>query len=97
MKFTLQGPFKENVHILMRKAGYHFLGENKERKELVFARPPKGYPRFHLYVKTEGNNLIFSLHLDQKKPVYKGAAAHAGEYETETIIKEAERIKQIIT
>jgi hypothetical protein len=94
MRFILQGPFKENVHILMRKAGYHFLGQDKG--ELNFTRPARGYPRFHVYLKIEDDNLIFNLHLDQKKPIYKGAPAHAGEYETDTVSKEAERIKQII-
>jgi len=47
-------------------------------------------------VKVEGENLIFNLHLDQKAPIYKGAPAHAGEYDGELVSKEAERIKQIL-
>jgi hypothetical protein len=80
----------------MRRAGYHFQGKDEERSELIFARPPRGFPRFHIFVKVEGENLIFNLHLDQKKPIYKGAPAHSGEYESETVEKEAERIKQFI-
>ena len=30
MKFTLKGPFKENVYILMRKTGYYFRGKFAE-------------------------------------------------------------------
>lgn len=104
MKFALNGPLKENISNLMRKAGYHFQGEDEEKKELSFVRPPRGYPRFHLYVKIDGSagspqdkdHLIFNLHLDQKKPIYKGAAAHAGEYDGEIVEKEAERIKQAL-
>ena len=96
MKFVLKGPFKENVYNLMRKAGYYFQGEDKEKEELIFTRPPRGYPRFHLYLKIEDGNLIFNLHLDQKRPIYKGAPAHAGEYDGEIVSKEAERIKQIL-
>ena len=96
MQFTTQGPFKENLYNLMRKVGYHFQGEEKERRELSFVRPPRGYPRFHIYLKIEGEDLIFNLHLDQKKPVYKGAPAHAGEYDSEIVKKEAERIKEIL-
>ena len=47
-------------------------------------------------MKVEGENLIFNLHLDQKRPIYKGAPAHAGEYDGEIVSKEAERIKEIL-
>ncbi len=88
----------------MRKIGYHFQGEEKEKEEFIFTRPPKGYPRFHIYLKIDDStdspqeikNLIFNLHLDQKKPIYKGTTAHSGEYEGELVEKETERIKQIL-
>jgi len=112
MKFILKGPFQNNIYNLMRKAGYHLRepqrsvkmnevhrlqGEDKEKKEeFIFTRPPRGYPRFHLYLKVKNENLIFNLHLDQKRPIYKGAPAHSGEYEGEIVEKEAERIKQFI-
>ncbi len=96
MRFILSGPFKENIYSLMRKIGYRFQRENKEKGELVFSRPPKGYPRFHIYLKIENDNLILNLHLDQKGPIYKGAPAHSGEYEGEVVEKETERIKQIL-
>lgn len=94
MKFILKGPFRENLYSLMRKIGYHFQKEDKDKKELIFTRPPKGYPRFHIYLKIENENLILNLHLDQKRPIYKGASAHAGEYEGEVVVEEVERIKQ---
>ena len=102
MKFTLNGPFKENIHSLMRKAGYHFQGKNENNAELIFAKPPQGYPRFHIYLKIDGSisspqgSLIFNLHLDQKKPIYKGTTAHSGEYESELVEIEAERIKNTV-
>jgi len=96
MKFVLKGPFKENIYSLMRRVGYYFLGQEKEKGELIFVRPPKGYPRFHIYLKIENENLILNLHLDQKRPIYKGATAHAGEYEGEVVEAEAKRIKQIL-
>lgn len=80
----------------MRKIGYHFQSEDKEKGEFVFSRPPKGFPRFHLFLEIKNDNLIFNLHLDQKKPIYKGAPAHAGEYDGEIVKKEAERIKRTI-
>lgn len=98
MEFILKGSFAENPYSFMRKIGYHFQREDDKRSELIFIRPIKknDYPRFHLYMKTEKENLILSLHLDQKRPVYKGVSAHSGEYEGEVLEKEAERIKQII-
>ena len=96
MRFELKGPFKENIYNLMRKAGYHFLGRDEKTNEMNFARPTRGYPRFHLFVKVEDENLIFNLHLDQKRPIYEGAPAHAGEYQGELVSKEAERIKQTL-
>ena len=80
----------------MRKIGYHFQRKDKEQQELIFVRPSKGYPRFHIYLKKDDEDLIFNLHLDQKKPIYKGTAAHAGEYEGEAVEKESERIKEIL-
>ena len=37
-----------------------------------------------------------NLHLDQKKPVYRGTVAHSGEYEGEIVAKEIARIKNIL-
>lgn len=77
----------------MRKAGYHFLKKDEAKSELIFVRPPRGYPRFHIYLKVENKSLILNLHLDQKKPIYKGTTAHSGEYDGELVKKETERIK----
>ena len=98
MEFILKCPLKENLYSLMREVGYRFQGEDKAKSELIFIRPLEGddYPRFHLYIKTEGENFIFNLHLDQKRPIYKGVPAHAAEYDGEVVEKEIERIKQIL-
>jgi len=112
MKFEIKGPFRENIYSLMRKAGYPPVplskGQEKQKAELEFARPAKGYPRFHLFIKIQNDTLIFNLHLDQKRPiypvrrfltsngVYKGVPAHAGEYDSEVVEKEAERIKKVL-
>ena len=97
MRFIINGSFKENIYSLMRKVGYIFQSRDKERVVLIFIRPlgRNGYPRFHLYLKVEQDELIFNLHLDQKRPIYKGTSAHSGEYEGAVVETEAERIKQI--
>jgi len=98
VKITLQS--SENIQNIMRRCGYFFIKE--ENGELAFARPMSssgsGYPRFHIYVNMEKfpRETSLNLHLDQKKPVYRGTTAHVGEYDGETVIKEAERIKQTL-
>ena len=96
MKFELKGPLKENIYNLARELGYYFLRENREENEFELARPARGYPRFHLFISIENDVTIFKLHLDQKRPSYQGASAHAGEYDSEIVQKEADRIKQIL-
>jgi len=98
MKFILKGPLQNNINNMTRKIGYYFLEKKEAKSEYVFVRLISGnnYPRFHLFIKTENGDLIFNLHLDQKRPIYEGAPAHAGEYEGETVEKEAERIKEIL-
>lgn len=93
MQIIIKGPLKDNIYNLMRKAGYSFEGRNGEKEESVFARPARGYPRFHIYLKQEKDDFVFNLHLDQKKPIYRGASAHAGEYVGETVEAEVKRIK----
>jgi len=78
----------------MRKIGYHFQGQSGQ--EFSFVRPVRGYPRFHIYLKEDGSDLILNLHLDQKRPSYQGTTAHSGEYEGRIVEDEAERIKQVL-
>jgi len=81
----------------MRECGYHFEGTDEKTGELVFIRrlSVSDYPRFHAYLKHDAvsEELIISFHLDQKKPTYKGAIAHSGEYGGEIVGKEAKRIR----
>ena len=52
------------------------------------------YPRFHLYLKEENNEIIFDLHLDQSKTVYSGAKAHNADYDSPEVKQELVRIFQ---
>jgi len=90
MTFVIKNQ-KDNIINLTRKIGYFFIGSS-------FIRPLErsGYPRFHLYISEKDKELIFNLHIDQKRPIYKGAPAHAGEYEGQVVETEIERIKQIL-
>ncbi len=91
MKFIIKNTSGDNIINLARKIGYYFQNES-------FVRPleRRGYPRFHLYIEENNNELTFNLHLDQKRPVYKTAHDHAAEYEGKLVENEAERIKQTL-
>ena len=68
----------KNIPNLLQELGYRFYAQEKE--ESIFLKNNK--------------DLHFNLHLDQKKPIYKGAPAHSAEYDGEILKKEAERIKE---
>lgn len=91
MKFAIKNN-GENTLNLMRKIGYLFQKEN----QFVRLLERNNYPRFHLYIKENKEEIILDLHLDQKRPIYKGAPAHAGEYQGKVVETEAQRIKQIL-
>ncbi len=54
------------------------------------------YPRYHVYIKQEGDFVSFDLHLDQKRPIYEGVTAHSGEYDGEVVEREGERISALL-
>jgi len=85
---------KSNPASFMRSCGYSL--ERAEGNELSFMRRIAGggdYPRLHAYTHMENDTLVVNLHLDQKKPSYDGANAHSGEYDSDLVVDEAERIK----
>ena len=95
MKILIENK-NETVVTLARKIGYRPMGVD-EKGEYNLVRPlSRDYPRFHIYVKKEGDTFYINLHLDQKQPSYKGSSAHSGEYEGELVEREAERIKNIL-
>ena len=97
MRFNLENK-TGNIALVLRRAGYHYL--NSRDDEMNFVRPlgQDAYPRFHLFVIENKPKKQFTctLHLDQKKPSYKGATAHSGEYDSPILTQESDRIKQIL-
>jgi len=92
MTFELNNPNYNIVHFV-RLIGYKPLGYT-ERQELNCVRPlGADYPRFHLYIRQHSASVICNLHLDQKKPSYKGTTAHSGDYDSEVVREEAKRIQ----
>jgi hypothetical protein len=89
---------KENPINLLRRVGYVF--QRKEGDEMSFVRvlARAGYPRFHIYCRIEGPNLIINLHLDQKKETYGDSTRHHGEYDNSAALEqEANGIKSIVS
>ena len=85
-----------NLQNLVRQVGYKPIGVT-DRGELNCVRPlGADYPRFHLYIIEKPDIITLNLHLDQKKPVYEGATAHSGDYDSETVKEEAQRIRDVI-
>ena len=97
MDFTIKD-LNINIVEVARKTGYLIIdtkgtGEYNLVRKLDF----NNYPRFHAYVTQQGSNYNFSLHLDQKAPIYKGVHAHNGEYFGPIIDTEIDRIKNILS
>ena len=99
MDFTIKD-IKKSVSEAARELGYIII-DTRENGEynLVRRLDRDNYPRFHVYLKQQGYNYIFSLHLDQKKPIYgtkgvNGVHAHNGEYFGPVVEEEADRIKK---
>ena len=96
MDFVIKN-IQESIVGVARQLGYVII-DTKENGEYNLVRKfsANHYPRFHAYVKQLGNDFVFSLHLDQKAPVYKGTHAHSGEYFGPVVENEADRIKEIL-
>ena len=80
----------------IRRAGYGVVLDRRAGTVKSYVKRIHGdqFPRFHLYVETQGDEWVFNLHLDQRAPVYAGVTAHSGEYEGAVVEREAERIAQ---
>lgn len=94
MRFEVNLP-KENTMVFMRRCGYASEGVDSKTNELKFSKYlGAAYTRFHAYCaeNNDDRRVMVSLHLDQKRPSYKGASAHSGEYEGPLLEAEAQRI-----
>lgn len=88
----------EPPEIFLRHAGYGFIYDRRSGQESCVRRLGGSfYPRFHMYIEENNEQIIFNLHLDQKQPSYAGAHAHNAEYDGEAVAGEIERIKNFIT
>jgi hypothetical protein len=96
MEFVIKN-VQKNIVSVARELGYLII-DSRENNEYNLVRKLNhdNYPRFHLYVKQNGYDYTFSLHLDQKAPIYKGTHAHSGEYFGPVVEEESDRIKEVL-
>ena len=97
MRLFFKKFFRENTRTLLQHCGYHFTGIFKGEPGFARRLSRNQYPQFHIYVnKDDAQELILNLHFDAKRPSYSGSSMHSGEYETEIVKEEAERVKGFI-
>ena len=91
MNFQIKANLKYPWERILQQAGYHLHNDS-----FVKRLSSDFYPRFHVYLRKETNESIeFNLHLDQRRGVHAGATAHAGEYDSELVINETNRLKAL--
>src|SRR3989344_2059181 len=96
LKFT-----KEQIGVspvaFIRRCGYGEYYDRRMQKVSYMkrARMTDMFPRYHVYAEEHGDEAVFDLHLDQKRPSYGNETMHSGEYEGGAVEREAERIKAL--
>ena len=87
----------EAPELWLRRAGYGLVS-SREAGQPSFARRLSRdfYPRFHIYFTQSGDEVEFSLHLDQKRPGYDGYHRHNAEYDGEVVEQEGARLKSLM-
>ena len=80
--------------VVLRRLGYAPYVNKEGQQSFVKRIHGMSFPRYHLYIKEENDDFVrCSLHLDQKKPSYMGTRAHGGDYDSETVQAEIERLQ----
>jgi hypothetical protein len=88
---------RQQPEFLMRRAGYGYMMHRQGGQDSFVRRLGNAdYPRFHMYISEEDGEVIFNLHLDQKKPSYQGSHAHNAEYDGELVEAEIARLRQFL-
>ncbi len=82
---------------ITRRAGYFRIFDSKSGHESFVRKiTADRYPRFHLYLMEENNEVIFDLHLDQKSNLYAGQTAHNADYESDEVRAELTRVYSVV-
>ncbi|MBI2551865.1 hypothetical protein HYW17_01015 [Candidatus Uhrbacteria bacterium] len=83
MKLQFQKSEIGNAAVFIRRCGYGEYYDRRMRKTSYMkrARMSDMFPRYHVYIEEQGEEVVLDLHLDQKRPSYEGSAMHSGEYD----------------
>ena len=94
----VKGPFPYHSRQLLRRCGYAEVSKRNGQVSYAKRASRAPFPRFHVYLREEaGNDLVFTIHLDQKAACYGGVSAHSGEYDGPAVEAEAARLKQMLS
>ncbi len=98
MKLKFSKSVIGNPTVFIRRCGY---GEYYDRRMgktsyMKRARMEDMFPRYHVYFEEHDQEIIFDLHLDQKRPSYEGSSMHAGEYDGTAVEREAAKIQSFV-
>lgn len=97
MEIKLPFDFNQDVRLLLQRCGYAAFTDPQTLQSSFTRRLSRDfYPRFHVYLNMVDGSQVLNLHLDQKKPSYPGAHAHSGEYDGETVQREANRLRDAV-
>lgn len=97
MKFIWRGVLKQNLKVVMNRLGYHQHIDSRQNQISFIRRLGSGlYPRLHAYIDESEGEILFKIHLDEKKPSYQGVARHSGQYNGEILEQEKERIVNLL-
>lgn len=97
MKLAFEKTFRPNLLSLMRSCGYVPEGVHNGQENFTRKLGSLPYPHFHIYIHEYNlTRLVFTIHLDQKKPSYRDNTAHSGEYESPLVMDEARRLTGIL-
>jgi hypothetical protein len=97
MRFKVRADVLPDYRLVVRRSGYATIYDRRRGVESFVRRLGGGhYPRFHMYIDDLGEEIVFNLHLDQKKASYKGFNMHNAEYDNDLVKEEAMRIKSMI-
>jgi len=96
MKIQFTQKLNQNPEFLIRRCGYGLVRDQRAQ-EVSYSRRLAGgiYPRFHLYINSE-DPLVLNLHLDQKQASYEGYTKHSGDYDSDLVKQEANRLYNLI-
>ncbi len=88
---------QDNPARILRRFGYGFIRDRQSGQDSFVKRLGGNlYPRFHIYIKEEGSQVVFDLHLDQQPSTSFSRSRHKSEYGGELVEKEMADLEKFI-